>query len=295
MNIRLIPSILIACMAALSAGAAQPVVFIGADGMSTRVVKDNPGAFPNIELLIKNGSSTNESRTVLPSSSAANWCSILTGSSPELHGFTQATSKEPEVVPRVIGNYGSYPGIYGLVRDQQPRAVTGYFYEWGGMKFVCEEKAATKALQGNGDIIEKEAIKFIGKQKPLLTFIVFDQPDGVGHSKGWDSPEYLEKCKEIDARVGRIITAVRESPQGKETVIIFASDHGGKEKTHGGKSMEEMNHMLVYCGKGIKKGYTIKDSLMIYDIGSTIARLLDVKQPQCWIGRPVTEMFEAKR
>ena len=51
---------------------AKYVVLIGSDGFSSDVVRAHPGAFPNIEALMKNGSYTLERRSVLPSSSAVN-------------------------------------------------------------------------------------------------------------------------------------------------------------------------------------------------------------------------------
>ena len=58
---------------------AKYVVLIGSDGFSSDVVRAHPGAFPNIEALMKNGSYTLERRSVLPSSSAVNWASMLMG------------------------------------------------------------------------------------------------------------------------------------------------------------------------------------------------------------------------
>ena len=52
---------------------AKHVVLIGADGFASAVVREHPGAFPNLERLMREGSYTLERRSVLPSSSALNW------------------------------------------------------------------------------------------------------------------------------------------------------------------------------------------------------------------------------
>ena len=92
---------------------AKYVVLIGSDGFSSDVVRAHSGAFPNIEALMKNGSYTLERRSVLPSSSAVNWASMLMGAGPELHGYTTWGSQVPDLPSRVIGKYGLFPGICG--------------------------------------------------------------------------------------------------------------------------------------------------------------------------------------
>ena len=76
---------------------AKYVVLIGTDGTSSDVVRAHPGAFPNIEALMKNGSYTLERRSVLPSSSAVNWASMLMGAGPELHGYTTWGGQVPDL------------------------------------------------------------------------------------------------------------------------------------------------------------------------------------------------------
>ena len=72
---------------------ARYVVLIGSDGFSSAVVRAHPGAFPNIEKLMREGSYTLERRSVLPSSSAVNWASMLMGAGPELHAVFIGNSR----------------------------------------------------------------------------------------------------------------------------------------------------------------------------------------------------------
>lgn len=267
----------------------RPILLIGLDGFSGKVAAEHLKEFPNIEKLTKEGSYTFKSRSVLPSSSAVNWASMFTGSSPELHGFTQATSTAPEVEPRIIGDYGMYPSIFGLMRQQRKSDVTGCFYQWKGLQHVLEEKAISKSEVAAGEDLMKKSIDYISRKKPSLMFVIFDEPDHVGHGSGWDSPEYVEMCKTLDKYVGELVTCMNETFRGKDPIIFIVSDHGGIKKTHGGKTMDEMNPILVIHGKGIRKGYELKDSIMIYDIGATLASFKNLKTPQSWIGRPIVE------
>ena len=49
---------------------------------------------------------------------------------------------------------------------------------------------------------------------------------------------------------------------------------------------------FVVFGKGVRAGSVINNSTMIYDTAATIAWIFGLKQPQVWIGRPITEAFK---
>ena len=68
------------------------VILIGFDGMSVNSIK-NGVAMPTYRSMMKRGAYTLKTRSVLPSSSAANWASIFMGASPEQHGFNTWKSK----------------------------------------------------------------------------------------------------------------------------------------------------------------------------------------------------------
>src|SRR5690625_7158125 len=74
---------------------------------------------PNLKKMIENGSHTLKARTVLPSSSAVNWASMLMGSGPTMHGYTEWGSKTPEIPSAVLSPYGKYPSVFSLIREQK--------------------------------------------------------------------------------------------------------------------------------------------------------------------------------
>ena len=118
-----------------------------------------------------------------------------------------------------------------------------------------------------------------GETTDLLA-ICFDNPDHVGHQAGHNTPEYYSKLKELDGYVSRIIQAVTEAGMLKETIFIVTADHGGIEKGHGGKTMQEMQTPFIISGKNIKKEGEFHESMMQYDVASTIAHIFGLKQPQ---------------
>lgn len=272
------------------------VILVGFDGLSAESI--NKGAdMPNLRKLIAGGASTMESRSVLPSSSAVNWASMFMGAGPELHGYTEWGSRVPELPSRVLNKDGRFPNIFGLYRDKAPEAEIGYIYEWEGMNYLVDTLAMSYRLHApaseqfpQGAVVP--AVNYIKEKKPDFCAVIFDQPDGVGHGKGWCGTEYMEKITVLDGYLGQIVDAVKEAGIMDETVIIVCADHGGIGTGHGGKTMNEMQTAIVFNGKGIKKGFSIPESTMIYDIAGTLAYLLDVEQPQVWIARPVKSIIE---
>ena len=92
----------------------------------------------------------------------------------------------------------------------------------------------------------------------------------------------------------RIVEATKQAGIYDETVFVLTSDHGGKGKGHGGKTMLEMETPFIICGKGIRQGHEIMEPMMQYDVAATVARVLGLEQPQVWTGRPMMSVFGKK-
>ena len=270
------------------------VVLIGLDGWGSYSVEK--AEMPNVKQLMKEGSYTLKKRSVLPSSSAANWASMFMGACPEIHGYTEWGSKTPELPSRVVDEDGIFPTVFGLLHRAAPEAEIGCICEWDGIRYVVDTLAMTyeKHITDKpaNPATTKCAVNYIRSKKPTLVSVIYDEPDHVGHEAGHDTPGYYAKLKELDGYVGEIIEAVKEAGIYENTIFIVTADHGGINKGHGGKTMEEMETPFIIAGKGIKKGYAFEESMMQYDIASTIARIFKIKQPQVWIGRPMLQVFK---
>lgn len=272
------------------------VIMIGLDGMSANSIK-NGVEMPTYRSMMKNGAYTLKNRSVLPSSSAANWASIFMGSSPEQHGFNTWGSQEPDFPSRELTENNLYPDIFYLIRQKQPNAELGLIYEWGGIYYLADNKSIDKIEQAN---ISKKDLNsalapitdYIATEKPTFSAIIFDEPDGAGHSKGWESEAYYEMLNHLDNALKIIVQTVEDAGMIDETIFVLVSDHGGVDTGHGGPTLDEMETPLVFCGKGIKSNFEIPESTMGYDIGSTIGYMFGVNQPQVWIGRPIMSIFE---
>jgi predicted AlkP superfamily pyrophosphatase or phosphodiesterase len=267
------------------------VVLIGCDGFGAYAVPD--ADMPELKKLMQNGAWSLKARAVLPSSSAVNWASMLMGAGPTLHGYTEWNSAVPEIPSADKTPGGIFPSVFSLLKMQKPAASTALIFSWQGIDPLVEKGATDFRFAGkdNDDVCADTAVAVIIRQKPTLTFIHLDQPDGVGHNIGHRTKEYYEELKKVDARVGKIVAAVDKAGIADETVIIVTADHGGINKGHGGKSLDEVLIPWVIYGRGVKKNKALQNAIITYDTGATIAWLLGLNAPASWRGLPVKEAF----
>lgn len=274
---------------------AKHVILIGLDGWGAYSV--SKAEMPNVKKLMDDGSYTLKKRSVLPSSSAVNWASMFMGAGPELHGYTEWYSKTPELPSREVNKNGIFPTVFSLLHESDPKAEIGCIYEWETIRCLVDtfalnyDKHVSEA-ESNPAAAAQYAADYIKKAHPNLLAVIIDNPDHVGHAAGHDTPEYYVVLKELDKYVGQIVNAVKEAGMLDETIFIVTADHGGINKGHGGKTMEEMETAFIISGKNIKKGHEITESMMQFDVASTIAHIFKLEQPQIWIGRPVLSAFE---
>lgn len=273
---------------------ANHVVLIGLDGWGAYSVEK--ADMPQVKKLMAEGSYTLKKRSVLPSSSAVNWASMFMGAGPELHGYTEWGSQTPELPSRVVDEDGIFPTVFGLLHRAAPKAEIGCIYEWDGIRYVVDTLALTydkhvSEASKEPEATARYAAEYIKRSKPNLVGVIFDNPDHVGHADGHDTPAYYQVLTKLDGYIGQIVEAVKEAGILDDTVFIITADHGGINKGHGGKTMEEMETAFIISGKNIKKGYNFTESMMQFDVAPTVAWIFNLQQPQVWIGRPMKQVF----
>lgn len=276
------------------------VFLIGFDGWGSYSVEK--AEMPVLKKMMENGGMTLKKRSVLPSSSSANWASMFMGSSPEIHGYTQWNSKKPDIPSVTIGEHQIFPTISQLLHSQRKNVEIGLFCNWNVIKYISDTMSINKVVffpvsklndkySGMTELIGD----YIVMQKPSLCTIVYDYPDHYGHSSGFDSDEYYQSLKDLDKCLGSIVQYTKNAGIFEKTIFIITSDHGGSGKKHGGKTLKEIETPFIIFGCNIKKGHIIRELMMQYDIAATIAYIFGLETPQAWIGRPVLSVFEKLR
>ena len=114
------------------------VLFIGSDGMSAAVLRRSDVKAPTLRGLMARGAWSLKARTILPSSSAANWASMFQCSGPEQNGYNEWNSRKPIMPPAAVDANGRFPDIFYRFRAARPNAKIGYAYGWQGMPFVVD-------------------------------------------------------------------------------------------------------------------------------------------------------------
>ena len=274
---------------------AKHVIYIGLDGWGSYSVEK--ADMPNVKALMAEGCWTLQKRAVLPSSSAVNWATMFMGACPELHGYTTWGSKTPEIPSRVIYKNNIFPTMFQLLRDAQPEAEIGCLYEWDGIKYLVDTLATSYHAQTPKgkeytDEMCRMSVNYIKEKKPVLGAFIWDNPDHVGHAAGHDTPEYYANLKELDGYIGEVIQATKDAGIYEDCIFIVTSDHGGINKGHGDKSMQEVETPFIIAGKGVKKGGEIQESMMQFDCAPTVLHIFGLEGPQVWTGRPMTQVFE---
>jgi arylsulfatase A-like enzyme len=170
--------------------------------------------------------------------------------------------------------------------------VIACFHDWNGYGRLVEPHVSNvkKDCLGENRTVDS-ACGYIQKEKPLFTFIHLDHVDHAGHEYGHGTLEYYKSVEKADSLIGVVITALKNAGIFDNTVVLVTSDHGGKGKGHGGDSPEEKTIPWIIAGPGIAAGKTISGHIDTYDTAPTLAYILSLNVPDCWIGKSVADAF----
>jgi hypothetical protein len=268
------------------------VIVVGVDAMSPDGIRN--ANTPNIDYLIKNGSSTMQARAVLPTDSKPNWASMIMGAGPEQHGITSNGWKRDDHIlpPLTTGLEDIFPTIFGVIREQMPSAEIGAIYDMGGFGRLFEKSAVNYDIHGKDEQHTAElAATYIKTKKPFFTFIQLDHVDHEGHKSGHGSTHFYEAVTNADSLIGQIFQAAEKANMLENGLFIVAADHGGYGHGHGGEMIEAIEIPLILFGKNVKKGHSINHAVNVYDNAATVAFALGVEPPFAWIGRPIKSSF----
>lgn len=285
--------ILTSCTSTDTEQIAQHVIVIGIDGLSPDGIRN--ADTPVMDSMIARGSSSMHARAVMPSSSGANWGSMIMGAGPEQHGIISNDWKTDsfELHPTVTRNKNLFPTVFAVIRDQRPDAQIGAILDWNPISnFIEEDVTDFMGLPENEDETTEEAVDYIRNQSPDFLFVHIDHVDGAGHSQGHGTEPYYQAVAKADSLIGEIINATEEAGISGETVFIISSDHGGVGFGHGGNTPAEIEIPFIVYGKGVKQGHELNFPINTYDNPATVLFALGLEIPFEWIGRPAKAAFE---
>jgi len=237
---------------------------------------------PNLKGLALRGAYTWAARTVTPSETLPGHASMLSGEDPKVHKITWDWNDfKPEQ------GYIAVPTVFSVARAAGLRTVMvvgkkklQHLAPPGAVdSFVLTER-------GDADVAN-EAIVQAGVGFDLL-FVHFPDVDYAGHGEGWMSPAYMAKLVEVDAAIGRLLTAL--PPQ---TTVILTADHGGKGRGHGADVPENMTVPWIVAGPKVARRGEMTARVQTADTAATALWVLGLSLPGSCPGQLVREPFTA--
>ena len=280
----------------LSSAQSPKVIVLGFDGLSGWGVNQTPT--PVFTKARTQGASTLKAKAVFPTSSSPNWASMIMGASPDEHGIRSNKWKRTKLIGKSLCGKEKgkiFPTIFGVLREQKPDSKIYAVHHWNDFARLTDLDAFNKITNARNEFhTADKAIKIIKEKQPDFLFLHFDHCDHAGHEFGHDTREYFESIKVADSLAGAIIEATKIAGTFEQTYFIITSDHGGIGKGHGGKTAREVEIPWIIFGPKIKANHTLPDnSINQYDTAATIAFIFGLKQPDCWIAKPVSEAFSS--
>ena len=269
------------------------VIILGFDGWDS--ASFDKAEMPFLKNKLPESAWTLHKRSILPSSSACNWATMFKGAGPEAHGYIDWNTRTPAFEVTEKNRKGFFPSLFSAFREAHPDAEMGYLYQWEGMRYLFDMDDFSFVYQfadtyAGSDQMKAAAINYIMSKKPSLATFIWDYPDKIGHSEGWDSIAYLEELKHLDSIIEDIVLACIKADMYDNTLFVIVSDHGGHERTHGQPIISDLEAPFVVFGLGVNPR-EIREPLMQYDVTAILANYLHLTQPSSWRGKTPSGLF----
>ncbi len=240
---------------------------------------------PNLEALRVRSAYTLQASSVMPSITLPCHMSIFHSVPPTRHGITSNT---------YIPMARPLPGLIEVVAQSGKRSA--FFYNWEQLRDLsrpghlhysrCLNDAA---VNDHSDHATVDAfLTYMDEYAPDFAFVYLGTVDEVGHRYGWMSEGYLKQLAYVDGAVGRLLDGLPN-----DATILFQSDHGGHDRSHGTEMAEDMTIPWMVSGPGIRQDHVIQAPVSLLDTTPTLARVLGVEPHFQWEGSAPEEIFYA--
>ncbi len=258
------------------------VLIISIDGLRPEGIQF--AETPTLDRLIARGAVSWKAQTVLPSATLPGYASMLSGSSPEVHGV-RWNNYEPD------RGYIPLPTLFSVTHDAG--LSTAMFVGKPKLEHIAVPGTVdTFAFVTGGDAqVAGRAAEHLRQALPELLFVHLPDVDTAGHVHGWLSSLQLDAVARADEAASVLLLTLEEMGWLDSTFILVTADHGGNGTSHGGSDPESMTVPWIVAGPGIRAGYEIKSEVRVYDTAATVVWALGLSLPVEWEGKPIVEAF----
>jgi predicted AlkP superfamily pyrophosphatase or phosphodiesterase len=241
------------------------------------------------EQIVKDGDSTANARSVMPSTSMPNWASILYGAGPEEHGIVYDNwNPANQLVSRACGT-GYFPSMFEVAKSQKSDIVTGAFYAKNLSALLNPQTLDAYTYNPQDSVVVDTAIRHLEKnaQKSNLIFIQLEELATEVKTTNYGTPSYYSAVRQADLQVLRVLDKIKSLNLHDKTLVIITSDKGGVPSTANEGSMFPhcMEVPFLMYGPMVKKG-ALTSHIRNLDVAATALTALGMaKFPKCWISK----------
>jgi arylsulfatase A-like enzyme len=153
---------------------------------------------------------------------------------------TLVTELQNAGIPLPANTVNGYSGTNAVTlaaNNGDPSARAGYVtfnttaYDPNGQLTVAARDSTDRTQGAPEDAANKYMMSVFTQyilpvKKPMLSLIWFRTPDNVEHGYGPGTPNMLAGLRSQDARLGELMTALRNNGMDRTTNIVVVSDHG---------------------------------------------------------------------
>ena len=249
------------------------VLMVSIDGVAPRAITGS--TMPRLVDLARRGAACWSARTVVPSVTLPAHTSMLRGVDPTVHGIVDNDATETSC---------DAPSILRHARAQGLR--TAAVYAWTPMNATIESNATTERIvfdsgydPADDEHVTLAALDILTNDRADLLFVDLAEGDLAGHDHGWMSDDYLQSLSRLDAKLGRMIDALRP-----DDGVLVTTDHGGQGHDHGDGRPEDLETFVAAASPEIAAASWWR-SASITDVPATVAGLCGIAAADGWGGQ----------
>jgi hypothetical protein len=257
------------------------VVLLNIDGC--RLDRFREAKLPLVQQLRQNSSYfENGATTVYRALTNPAFVSILTGTTPDVHGVRD-------------NNLGRRIKVEGL-----PDIVDTVLYGSMHVKHFSKPHWTTKivslpmhSVYRSDDVMLEWLKEDLVRRTDTRLFVAdLSEVDFLGHAYGSDSRQYVEAIGRAGRRIEQFLGWL-EQQNSMKTAVIVSSDHGMVAIDHSYLLFDAEKYVPLFLwGHGIRKGRSLHYQTSIMDIAPTISYLLAARYPQRCNGKVIIEAIE---
>lgn len=283
-------------------GSAKHVLIVGVDGFGGMYLENATDFLPTFKRIMDSGSWTTRARNQMPTISAPNWNTIITGMPPEESGvfnndwtpdLTNVTDPTDSAMPPISGAGKVPEPMWAVLKKQNPSMKVAVSISWDWINYLVENSTVDYLCRAyeSDETAANGMIDFIENYKPNLMFIHMDDVDEAGHASYWGSEKYYNATKEIDQYLASMLGALDDAGIAEDTLVLMTADHGGWGSSHGQNNMANFYIPLLFYGAGIRSHSTISSFASNRDISATVMYALGLQPGPFFQGRVLHEIF----